>query len=199
MANGRNLKHFSKGLLNIIKDEERAFLSDETRENLRQYDYICRHDILTADDKRSEFSGRAVFFLMCGMNDDFLKPFFIGWLSASLPGDFSRGSLPSALWRACLRVLLVHWAAPDRCPYVGFDTLVNYSGLSKSTAWDCRDYLIKAKILKRSGWPGHYYLPTQHRRTLLKMFIEIERRFHSLTAEQLILKRDKAGPDWDSM
>lgn len=194
---GKRPQNYRRGILAIIKDVEKPFLSDETRLNLSIYDNVCTADFHNESNDLKEFSNRAVFFMMMGLNDDFLKSFFLPWLSASVPPDFIRAKLPMSLWRACLRVLLVHWVAPDRCPYVGYDTILIYSGLSKSVIWDSRDFLIKAGILKRSGWAGHYYIPKQHRRTLLKLFIEAERRFHSLTAEQLILKRDKAGPDWD--
>lgn len=199
MARNKMNYLYRRGILALIPEEEKTLLSDKTRQNLSNYDSICVKDFHEPTNDKNRYSARAVFFMLSGMNDEFVKSFFLGWLSASLPDDFSREALPVNMWRACLRVILVHWAAPGGCPYVGFDTVVLYTGLSKSSVWDARDYLIKAKILRRSGWSGHYYLTTQHKRTLVKLFIETERRFHSLTAEQLILKRDKAGPDWEDL
>ena len=196
-------------IVDLLNEQERLFLSPETKNKLLAYEsYICDnlHGLYARKKEKNEYSIENGFYCLAGIcYDEDLKAAFFSFMLPSMV-DVPRLKLPSPAsslfpiwWRAWLQVLLLHYCAPEFNPNVNLDTCKKYLPFAPMRIIKARDILINWGLLKRSGWRGHYYLSKEARTGLAKILVEFERRKNSFIVDQISQKKEKQGPDWESM
>jgi len=195
--------------IDLVNERERVFLSPDTLNLLRTYSsYIsdAKHRLIREKHISEDYTINTGFFCLGGLAyDDDLKAAFFSFMLPSMV-DVPRLKLPSPAsslfpiwWRAWLQVLLLHYCAPEFNPNVNLDTCKKYLPFAPMRIIKARDILINWGLLKRSGWRGHYYLSKEARTGIAKLLVEFERRKNSFIVDQISQKKEKQGPDWESM
>jgi hypothetical protein len=203
-------KRYNKtGIAHLLNEQERAILSPETKKKLFAYErYILEnlHGLYKVKKDEQLYTIENGFYCLAGfVYDDDLKAAFFSFLSPYMV-DVPRLKLPSPAsslfpiwWRAWLQVLLLHYCAPEFNPNVNLETCKKYLPFAPMRIIKARDILINWGLLKRSGWRGHYYISKEARTGIAKILVEIERRKNSFIVDQISQKKEKQGPDWESM
>jgi len=203
-------KRYNKvGIAHLLSESERAFLSAETKKKLFAYErYVLEnlHGLYKVKKDEQLYTLENGFYCLAGIcYDEDMKAAFFSFMSP-LMVDVPRLKLPSPAsslyplwWRAWLQVLLLHYCAPEFNPNVNLDTCKKYLPFSPMRIIKARDILINWGLLKRSGWRGHYYLSKEARTGIAKLLVEFERRKNSFIVDQISQKKEKQGPDWESL